>query len=192
MGKTPPLGQNMKEKLSSVSNPDPLTQGSEVLSLMTGMWVPWLCEHSSWRLVFRKRAWNPCYPGPSHMHFVKRGGLCVDDEESSLPVQLALMSEEWWTFLWCKTYWEQETEWWPNTLTLCPCTPNISKQAKCHLLRVICHCFPVCGILCQMMRQFLVISGIERGTFLLEAAHKKTGASVDFVYWCCGLMGLSA
>lgn len=76
MGNTPPLGQNMKEKLSSVSNPDPLTQGPEVLSLMTGMWVPWLCEHSSCRLVFRKRAWNPCHPGPSHMCFVKEE-VCV-------------------------------------------------------------------------------------------------------------------
>lgn len=132
MGKTPPLGQSLKKKLSSVENQDPLTQGPKVLSVMTGMWVPWLCEHSSCRLVFRKQDGNSCHQGPNHMCFVKKGGLWVDGD-SPFPGQRLLLLEEWWTLLGCKTWWKQEKCWWANTWTLCPCTPNAHKPNKCHL-----------------------------------------------------------
>lgn len=124
----------------------------------------------------------------NHMHFVTKGVLWVDIE-SPFPVQRPLWLEEWWAFLYVKLAenkryaGRQAPEHRAHTPQTFTSKPGLTS------LQVICHSFWDCGILCQMMRQFLTtLSGAEV-TPLLETAHKTSPAPLgQGLCWLCLLM----
>lgn len=157
---------------------------------MTGMWVPQLCEHSSADRFSGSRTEIPVTQDPTSCALLKEG-VC----------ELIMKTP----FFLCNIPCCQKSDGlsWDSKLTGkkkkadgetrgdCVFAPQTyTNKPSVTSVWAIRRCFRGCGILYQMMRQFLMISAIERGAFLLEAVHEKTGAFPlrQGLCWLCVLM----